>query len=258
MKKVTLKERRKLILDLLGEDQNTSISVLSEKLNTQEATIRRDLNFLEQEKLIIRTHGGAILRKQPVSWRITDIHERFKEHNEEKQRIAVYVAQIIEENEVIMIDGSSTNLYIAQQLSKKENLTIVSNNSEIGDVLIYSKGFKIYLTGGELVRGANTMIGTIAEDTIKHFRADKAILSLNGVIPEEGYFCAIPQEAVIKKLMAQYSKETILVADSSKMGMRSFFFANDFSKVSTLVTGKEIKKDILRRFEANNINVVLV
>lgn len=258
MKKINPDERRNEILDLLNENQNMTITELSENLETQEATIRRDLILLEQKNLIIRTHGGAVLKEQYSPWMATSLFERRKQHSKEKKCIAEYVAGIIQNDEILMIDGGSTNLFVAEELQKKENLVVVTNNSNIGETLMGGNGFKIYLSGGELIQGPSTMVGNIAEETISHFRADKAILGLNGIIPGEGYFCALPQEAVIKKLMSKYAVETILVADSSKMNVRSFYLVNDFSRVSKIITDKNIDRNTLGELEANNIKVITV
>jgi DeoR/GlpR family transcriptional regulator of sugar metabolism len=258
MKKIPPETRRNKIIDLLNGNQNTTVSELSEKLVTQEATIRRDLILLEQKGLIIRTHGGAVLREPYSPWMATNLFERRKQHSKEKKRIAEYVAELVQNDQILMIDGGSTNLFVAEELQKKENLVVVTNNSNIGETLMNGEGFKIYLTGGELVRGPSTMVGNIAEETISHFRADIAILGLNGIVPDDGYFCALPQEAIIKRLMSKYSKETILVTDSSKMNVRSFYLVNDFSRVSKIITDKSIDKNIFAELEAANIDVVLV
>jgi DeoR family fructose operon transcriptional repressor len=257
-KKLTPVKRRKLILGFLDEERNTTVSYLSSELCVPEATIRRDLMNLEQRNLVIRTHGGAVLKKQATPWKATNLQVRYNDNREEKKRIARHVASIIQDNEILMIDGGSTNLYVAEQLVKKENLVIITNNSNIGEIFVSSKETRVYLTGGELIRGPNTLVGSIAEGSIKQFRADRAIIGLNGIVPEEGFFAALPQEAIIKKLMLKYSRELILVADSSKMDVRSFFLVDDLSKAIRIVTGKEIEQGVLDRLRAQNLRVDLV
>lgn len=102
------------------------------------------------------------------------------------------------------------------------------------------------------------MIGSAAELSLKQYRTDKAIFGLSGIIVDEGCFSAIPQEAEIKRLMSSNSRETILVSDSSKIGVRAFCFFCDFTHVEKLVTDKNISKAALERLKQQGVEVIAV
>jgi DeoR/GlpR family transcriptional regulator of sugar metabolism len=144
-----------------------------------------------------------------------------------------------------MIDGGSTTTKVAQELCGKKNLLIVTNALTIGELLVESNHNKVILTGGELLKETNAMIGNMTEYTISKYRTDKAVIGVSGLIPGEGCFAAIPQEAQVKNLMLQNAQERIIVTDSSKIGTHAFYFFCGIKDIDILVTDKNIKKDDL-------------
>jgi DeoR family transcriptional regulator of aga operon/DeoR family fructose operon transcriptional repressor len=241
-------QRQKEILNLLLKNSQLQVYELAEKLNITQATIRRDLTALESLGKLYRTHGGAILKEQTVSWLATTLEDRMKSKAKEKELIAIAILEYIEDSESIMIDGSSTNMAIAKQLSKnKKNLLIITNSQPLGDVFMEDdeSSNSIYTIGGELLYGTQNTVGPIAENNLNLFRADKAIISTTSVLSNEGLFSASPQESEIKKLMIKYSKKTILVFDSSKLGISALSKFNNFENIDLIITNKDIDPEDL-------------
>ncbi len=157
-----------------------------------------------------------------------------------------------------MLDDGSTTLLIASKLVEKKNLLIVTNAPSIGELILDKSDNKVILTGGELMKETRSLIGNSAEHSLKQYRVDKAIVGASGVIVEEGIFTGIPQAAEIKRIMSANANETILVVDSSKIGSRAFCFCFDFSKVSKLVTDKNISKEALHQLQEAGVEVFIV
>lgn len=257
-KKDFLEERRRKLLEYINKNNRANVTELAEIMSVTDATIRRDLFILDQNGSIHRTHGGAIKRTQPSIWQTTTLQERTEAHSDEKERIAQFVVQLVNDGESLMIDGGSTTLKVAENLISRKNMLVVTNSPSIAEVLVEMKDIKVILTGGEFAKGSNTLIGNAAEASLSQYRADKAIIGISGMIVDEGFFSAVPQEAEIKRLMAQNSSQTIVVADSSKIGTPAFSFVCDFNKVSILVTDKNISKQDMETLERQGIEIFIV
>ncbi|MFI5369040.1 MAG: DeoR/GlpR family DNA-binding transcription regulator [Spirochaetia bacterium] len=251
-----VEERRNKILEYVNKNSRADVTELADFHTVTEATIRRDLVTLEKQGRVYRAHGGA-LRREPLSvWQISRLQDRIIMHLEEKTRIAQFVTQLVHDGESLMIDGGSTTMLVAQKLRVKKNLLVVTNAPAIGELMIEDN--KVILTGGELLKETQALLGSAAEQSLKQYRTDKAIIGVSGILVNEGCFSAIPQEAEIKRLMSLNSSETILVSDSSKIGARAFSFFCDFSHVDKLVTDKNISKAALEELKQQGVEVFTV
>ncbi len=250
-----LEERRIRLLEYINRNNRASVGELATKFGVPEATIRRDLLHMEGENLIYRTHGGAIRRDQPSLWKTTSLHERSIQHREEKERIADLVEQLVHDGESIMIDAGSTTLCVARKLASKKSLLVLTNTSTIAEILVGINENKVILTGGELVQRTNAGVGMTAELALMQYRTDKAIIGVSGLLMEEGFFAAIPEEAEIKRLMMKNAKERIIVTDSSKIGTRALCFVCDFSGIQKLITDKKIPRSALDQLVKAGIEV---
>ncbi|MBI9104590.1 MAG: DeoR/GlpR transcriptional regulator [Spirochaetales bacterium] len=258
MKKDFVEERRSKILEYVNSQGRADISELSSVLKTAEATIRRDLATLEKDNLIYRVHGGVIKREQPSIWQTTALQDRLGMNSERKERIAKFVTQLVHDGDSLMIDGGSTTMLAAKALCTKKNLLVVSNAPPIGELLINYNDNKVILTGGELLKETSAMIGNAAQHSLEQYRTDKAIIGVSGLLADEGCFAAVPQEAEIKRLMSFNSRETIVITDSSKIGVRAFCFVCDFTHVDKLVTDKDISSEALENLKQQDVEVYIV
>jgi DeoR family transcriptional regulator, fructose operon transcriptional repressor len=253
-----VEERRGRILEYVNRNSRAEVNELATICTVTEATIRRDLVSLENQGRIYRAHGGAVRREQASAWQTTRLQDRMDMHREEKTRIGQLVAQLVHDGESLMIDAGSTTTLAAQSLCARKNLLVVTNAPGIAEVMAEVDDNKIILTGGELLRETRSLIGSAAETSLRHYRTDKAIIGASGIIPGEGCFSAIPQEAEIKRLMSAAASETILVADSSKIGARAFCFFCDFSHIDKLVTDRNISKSALEELRQQGVEVIAV
>lgn len=253
-----MEERRAKIVEYINKNQRAEINELVQEMNSTEVTIRRDLIYLSNQDLIIRTHGGAIKKETPSPiWQTTSVSHRLVQHVEEKRRIAKAAAEFISNGESLMIDGGSTTLMLAEELISKKSLLVVTNAPAIGELLVEGEENKVIMTGGELTRGTHAIAGSEALDDISRFYVDKSFIGLTGLIPEVGCFTAVPMEADIKKTMCLHASETFLVVDSSKIGTSAFCKAFDLDLINTIITDSNISDADETKIRSMGIKLVI-
>lgn len=258
IKKEFVEERRTGIVQYINQNKRADVLELSKQFQVTEVTIRRDLILLEQEGKLIRTHGGAMSGLDHSIWQITNISSRLVNATAEKERIAAYVASLISDGESIFIDSGSTSLLIAKELLSHKKLLIVTNCPTIAQTLAGINENKVILTGGELEKNTDSLIGSDCEENLKQYRTDKAILGISGILIPDGYFAAIPQEANVKKIMSQNAKYIIYASDSSKVGTTAFAFVQSLKVPDLLVTDSNISQESLNSLRKYGANVVTV
>lgn len=250
-------ERQEKILEILMKENRIEVPSLAELLNVTDATIRRDLKYLESQEKLYRTHGGAMYREEQIFWQTTMIESRKDEHPEEKKKIARYVASFIGDHESLMIDGGSTNMVIAEELAKtRKHLMVVTNSQQIGEIIVNGSGDnRAIVIGGELMYQTQTTVGPIAENMIKNFRLDKALIGATSIMPGQGCYSANPREGEIKKQMVAQSTESYVVVDSSKIGKYSLYKFSDFSDIDVVITDMKIRNKDKELFAENQIDL---
>lgn len=244
-------ERKNEILSKLRLEQRVLVSELSAHYGVTEETIRRDLEKLEQEGYAIKTYGGAILgnsTKMDLSYKI-----RNNTNIEAKRAIAELVSGVIEDGDHIMLDDSSTSLYIAKKIKVKKNITVITNSVEILTELADADTWNIMSTGGRLKPESLALVGHTAEQMIRNYHVDTAIISCKGLDIEHGITDSSEFHALTKKAMISSARHTILAADSSKFDKTSFIQIADLGLIDTVVTEKRPNPRWREAFEVQNI-----
>lgn len=226
-----------IILNLLKEKKNVTIQELMDKLNVSEATIRRDLTFLEKKEKIKRVHGGAILNEPKEE----NIISKKSIHSTEKEKIAKKASEFIMNNSIIYLDAGSTIEALIKYLKGKENIIVITNGiTHLEELNKYE--IETYLLGGEakFITGATVGIGAIL--SLRTYNIDLAFLGANA-ISEDGYSTPDPKEAMIKNEVVKRSKKVYFLCDSSKFNKKSFinFAALDDGE---LITEGEIPENL--------------
>jgi DeoR/GlpR family transcriptional regulator of sugar metabolism len=227
-------ERRNKILAILQKESRVVVGDLSKAFNVTEETIRRDLEKLEKEGFAKKAYGGAIINENVNVDLPFMVRKTANVSN--KQEIAEMIASLIQDGDHIMMDASSTAVYIAKQLKNKKNLTIITNSVEILIELSDVTGWKVLSTGGVLKEGSLSLVGHQAEKMISSFHVDKTIISCKGLDTEKGISDSNELEAHIKKLMIDSANVKILAADSTKFDKQSFTKICDLSEIDMIVT----------------------
>lgn len=233
-------ERRNLILEILQREKKVLVSELCSIYDVSDETIRRDLDKLEKEDLVVKVYGGAVLKENTG----LEIPFAFRKKNNlyEKQMIAELVAGLIQCGDNIMLDASSTSVEIAKKLKEKDGLTVITNSLEVGVELLGAEGCQVVSTGGTILESSFSMVGAVTEKTIRSYYVDKTIFSCKSLDIHAGFTDGDERYASTKIAMLQQCKEGILAVDSSKFDQVSFAKIGDFLScrdISTLVTDKK-------------------
>lgn len=236
-------ERRKEILTRLEAEGKVLVSELAKDFAVTEETIRRDLEKLDREGLASKTYGGAVSKHTAaldLPYKI-----RIGVNIDEKQRIADRVAEMISDGERIMLDSSSTAIYIVKKLKEKKNLTVITNSVVILLELADKSDWTVLSTGGNLKEGALSLTGSSAEKMIRSYHVDTAICSCKGVDMEIGVTDSNEKDSLIKQAMYASAERRILAADTLKLNKKSFVRVCEFSDIDVLVTDSAPSDDWL-------------
>lgn len=247
--------RRVKILEVLNSEGQVTVSELSKKFNVTEVTIRNDLSHLAGKELLIKTRGGG-LKAQRVG---IDQHlnDKAKINSKEKQAIGKKAAELINDNDTIIIDSGTTTIEIAKNLSRIKNLTVITNALNIASQLIQDE-IKVILLGGILRTASLSLTGPIGENSIKNFYCDKCFLGVDGIDSQSGIYTPNLEEAHLNRMMINASKEVIIVTDSNKFKRKSFAHIAPITKVNLIVTDSKIPENELKNLQSMGIKVILV
>ena len=238
-------ERMQSIIKILEKQNRVLIKDLCSNFDTTAVTIRKDLDLLEKQGLLKRTHGGAILHK-PL-YRGLALNEKEKLNADEKQRIADEAVKLIKEGDVVILDSGSTTTRLAKNMKKFKNVTVITNAVNIALELADSE-VKIILIAGEFQKDSSTLIGPLTEDVLKKVSADKLFHGGDGIDYEIGITTPNIVEAKASREMMQRAGENILLADSSKFGRRSLGVICQISEIDRIITTKKLDKNEMQIF----------
>jgi DeoR family transcriptional regulator of aga operon len=249
-------ERRRAIVELLQEEGRVLVRDLAKHFHTSLITIRKDLEFLHNGGLLERTHGGALPLKTGAL-RDSSLQEKENLHRQEKLRIAAAAAQMIGEGQIIILDSGTTATAIARACRSMKSLTIVTNATNIAAELADTT-IEVILTGGTLRRNSYSLVGPLAEESLKKLNADLLFLAVDGFDVRYGLTTPNVLEARVNRTMAEAARRTIVVCDSSKFGRRSMSLILPTSAVHEAITDKGISKHDLNALRKADIEVTLV
>lgn len=249
-------DRRAKIIDLIEQVGIVKVAALSIKFSVSEVTIRNDLVQLEKKNVLIRAHGGA-MKYQRVGIDF-ELDIKSKKHLEEKERIGKRAAELIKDGDTIIIDSGTTTLQIAKNLARINNLTVITNSLNIAGQLVGQSNVKVIMPGGMLRRKSLSLIGPVAENSIKNYYCDKVFLGVDGIDTKYGISTPNSEEAHLNNIMINISREIIVVTDSSKFCRKSFAFIAPLSKIDTIITDKNIPEDEKLNLEKSEINLLVV
>lgn len=242
-----LHERLESITQLIESKGMVKSTDLILRFGVSIETIRRDLEFLEEQGKLKRVYGGAISNESKGIER--EYNKRENLHIKEKMAIAKKTAELINDGEAIIFDLGTTTLEVAKCLTDKKHLTILTNSLPVAMEAIKNKTFHVYILGGELRNGDFSTSGFIAGNTLENFRADKAIIGASGVSEENGITDYHAEEAAVRRKMIEACKYPILCADSSKFGLTAFVRVCPLSSIHTVVTDWDISAQAKEMFK---------
>ncbi|MDN4074357.1 DeoR/GlpR family DNA-binding transcription regulator [Fictibacillus terranigra] len=248
-------ERKLKIIDFVKKNHVASVTQLSEEFRVHEATIRRDLSEIEREGHLRRTHGGVVLAEGISSE--PSFNVRAMERVEEKQRIGVKAAEMINEGDHIILDSGTTTLQIAKNIVNKSNITVVTNDVNIAAEFKDSKGIKVIVTGGILFPESFMLNGMFTNEVLKTLHVHKAFIGTPAIHPKHGITHFEEQMVPAKIGMIRAAQEIIVVTDHTKIGGVSLHRVVPANGIDKLVTGEEASEMQIQQFEEIGISVYL-
>lgn len=229
-------ERKTEILQLVKIGNPVTVTSLSQRFGVSESTVRRDLQELEDNGLIQRTHGGAISVQTGFEMSFQEKEVRFLA---EKQQIAALAASLVNDGETVLLDSGTTTLEVARLLRNKK-ITVATNSMDIAQVFSDDASVETVVLGGTLRKNTRALVGYLTNDALRKMYFDKVFLATNGIDIEFGITTPNLTEAETKRYMLLAGKEKILVADHSKIGQRSLCRICGLEELDLLITDKGI------------------
>jgi DeoR family transcriptional regulator of aga operon len=249
-------ERRREILEILQSDGRVLVGDLSKRFKTSLITIRKDLEFLHHHGMLERTHGGALpLRTGALNDRTLQEKERL--HRQEKMRIAAAAVKMIRSGQVVILDSGTTTTAIARACRDFRSLTIITNATNIAGELA-GTAVDVILTGGVLRKNSFSLVGPLAEESLRKLNADLLFLAVDGFDVRYGLTTPNLLEARVNRAMAEAARRTVVVCDSSKFGRRSLSLIMPTSAVHETITDRGISRHDLKALREAKVEVTLV
>jgi DeoR family transcriptional regulator, aga operon transcriptional repressor len=249
-------ERRRAIVDFVNQNGRAWVHELAKKFGSSEITIRRDLDMLHERGLLYRTHGGALpIRAGSESDR--DLTQRELQHPREKVKIAAAAARMVKQGQSIILDSGSTTTAIARALRGFQQLTVITNAINIAGELA-GGNVDVILTGGMLRKNSFSLVGPIAEESLRRLKADILFLGVDGFDTHSGVSTPNLLEAQLNRLMVSIAARVVAVCDSSKFGRSSLSSIVPISNIHGVITDKQIPKADLRALKKAGLDITLV
>lgn len=249
-------ERREKILELIENKGKIFVNELIECFKgISPASIRRDLRILESQGVIERSYGYVQLTKR--DFLIPSLERKMKINVEEKKRIAKAILELIEEGDTLFLDTGSTLVYIAKELKALKGIMVITNSIPVIKELEKSPYIKIIGIGGVYQFNEQCFVGSIAEEYVSRYKADKAIIGADGFSFEEGVTSHDPENAGVTRLVVENAETVIVAADYTKIGVRGVVPIAPIEKIDIVVTNKELEPEKVSILENNGIKVIL-
>lgn len=247
-------ERRKAITKLLDDQGSVRVAALAARFEVTEETIRRDLDYLESEGRLRRSHGGAV----SVQARDQEIPYWFREitHEKEKAAIARCALQYVEEGDRIILDASTTAWHIAKRI-RDMDLTVVTNSIRVAVTLSELEKVTVISLGGQLAKRSLSYVGPQAEECMRGYHVNKLFFSCAGIDLERGLSDLTNEQASIRRSMLDQADRRILLVDHGKFGEKALSVVSGFDCIDEIVTNEEAPAETLAQLREAGVIVTV-
>jgi DeoR family transcriptional regulator of aga operon len=251
---VSKTERLGRILELLARDGTVTVPDLATELDVSQATVRRDLQALGEQRLLERSHGGAVAHgtahELPVRYRTG--------RSEEKRRIARAAAELVTDGAAIAFTGGTTTTEVARTLAARQDLTVITNALNIAVELAVRPNLKLIVTGGVARSASYELVGTLADATLRGLNVDLAFVGVDGVDAERGLTTQNEVEAATNRALMARARRTVVVADASKLGRVALAQIAVVGAADQLITNDGADPEQVERLRAAGLTVTCV
>jgi len=253
---INIAERHQYILNSLQKESYVTVLDLCKELDVSSVTIRKDLKVLEDKGFLFRTHGGASLNNPYAIDRSVNEKEKFQAN--EKVRIGIAAANLLQPNDSILIASGTTVLALAKNIHPKDNLTVITSALNVALELLRHPQIEVLQLGGVLRKSSSSVTGPHAEKYLSDFSCSKFFLGVDGIDIEFGLTTTNVMEAHLNREMIKISQKTIVLADSTKFGKRGFGRICGFEDIDEVITDNGVSEFVVNALEGQGVKVTIV
>ena len=260
---MTQQDRLNRVLELVAARGSITIADASEALDVSHATVRRDLNQLAEQQLVVRTHGGASVLSSGF-----ELPLRYKVPRESaaKTAIAAGAERLVQPGMALAMNGGTTTSEVARALGRSQRLldptgeptvTLITNALNIAYELTLRQQFRLIVTGGVVRQKSYELVSTLVQQTLSEFTVDLAILGVDGVTVGIGATTLTQEEALVGRWFAEAAKKVAIAADSTKLGRATVARLFPIERVDILITDNRADPRLVAEFSAAGVEVIL-
>ena len=250
-KVIHLNERQNRIMEIMRQQNAVSVATLSSLMKVSEVTIRKDLTMLEEQHMLYRVHGSAILVNRYINDR--SVAEKEKLYADEKHAIGVYAARLIGPDDTIMVASGTT-----REIGQNDRLTVITSAFSVASELSTRRSVDVIQLGGMVRRSSLSVLGPFAEQMLGSLSCSKLFMGVDGVDLDYGVTTTNHIEASLHKQMIASVQKVIVLADSSKFGRRGFSKICDMSAVDQIITDDKAPASGIERLQESGVDVTVV
>ena len=248
-------ERRQAILDRLATAGRVSVAELSASFGVSEVTVRADLQALAERKLVVRTHGGAMMAGSTNELALVLRRQR---QVKEKSRIGAAGASMVCDGDAIFLDSSSTSLAIAHHLKQHQHLTVVTNSLEVAHELFDAPHIDLLMVGGILQRATASFTGAYGLHELQRLNLEKGFFGAHGISPDAGLTDVSPDEAAVKRPLVERCRQVVAVLDATKWGRVGVASFADLTQIDRVITDAGAPEKLVQQIQTAGIVVETV
>ena len=248
-------ERRQKMLTVISQQGTATIAQLSDQFAISEMTVHRDLKFLESTGKVEKTYGGVIVRHSQVE---TEFERRRLIGTYAKQLIARAAADMIENGDSILLDASTSVLFLIPFLESKKNIIVFTTGITVTQQLSSFENIEVHCMGGMILNDTDSFTGSMTIDNLKKIHADKCFMGCAGITPSYGISDPLLPIAEVKKFSAAASNEVIVLADRSKFGRETRFKVLPFDELDLIISDAEEDAPCVKEIMEKKVELLLV
>jgi DeoR family myo-inositol catabolism operon transcriptional repressor len=234
--------------------KTVTLDQICEQFNISKSTLRRDLNTILSDGNIHKIYGGVTALPQQE---LISFHERNVNHLEEKKKIALAAAQLVEDGDIIFIDSGTTTVHIIDSLKWKKNITVITNSIPAVFSAIPCNNINVISLPGTLDRETLSLTDSYSARILSNFNISKAFMAATGFSVNNGVTNSSPLETEIKRAVTERSQKVFLLADSSKCGVVALITYCSLDKIDALITDAQPTEDVCNFMKNNNRQIIL-
>lgn len=245
---MTAFERQRRLLETFQKQPGIRVPEVAKRLGVSEGTVRNDLRALAEAKHLMRVRGGAVVSSASRG-ESAAFSARARIHADAKHRIAGWVADLIEDGDVVLFDASTTVYHLAHFLQDRRNLTVITNGVEIARRLAQNPSNTVILLGGVLRTDGAAITGPLSERILQDLRVKTAFLSCTGIALNDGLYEVDVNEAQLKRKMVAAAASVVALIDSSKFGKVDLTPFARLDQISHVFADDNLSQDWIRQLQ---------